>query len=81
MKNGVFWDVTACGPYKTDISEELSASIIRVSRIIEVGTTLAISSNRRTLRRNTQLLITANVFPSSMILFALKMEALSSSET
>jgi hypothetical protein len=36
----------------TDISEELSASFIRVTRIGELGTTLAVTSNRRTLRRN-----------------------------
>jgi hypothetical protein len=35
---------------KTDISEELSASFIRVSRIGELGPTLAVTSNRRTLR-------------------------------
>jgi hypothetical protein len=29
MKNGVFWDVTLCGSCKPDVSEELSASIIR----------------------------------------------------
>jgi hypothetical protein len=33
----------------TDVSEELSASIIRVTRIGELGTTLAVTSNRRTL--------------------------------
>jgi hypothetical protein len=38
---------------RTDVSEELSASIIRVARIGELGTTLAATSNRRTLRRNT----------------------------
>jgi hypothetical protein len=37
---------------RTDVSEELSASFIRVTRIGELGTTLAVSSNRRTLRRN-----------------------------
>jgi hypothetical protein len=36
----------------TDVSEELSASI-RVTRIGEIGTTLGVTSNRRTLRRNT----------------------------
>jgi hypothetical protein len=36
----------------TDVSEELSASVIRVTRICELGTTLAITSNRRTLRRS-----------------------------
>jgi hypothetical protein len=39
---------------RTDISEKLSASFIRVTRIGEVGTTLAVTSNRRTLRRNTK---------------------------
>jgi hypothetical protein len=39
---------------KTDVSEELSASIIRVTRIGELETTLAVTSNRRMLRRNTK---------------------------
>jgi hypothetical protein len=34
---------------RTDVSEEPSASI-RVTRIGELGTTLAVTSNRRTLR-------------------------------
>jgi hypothetical protein len=38
---------------KTDVSEELGASIIRVTRIGELGT-LAVTSNRCTLRRNTK---------------------------
>jgi hypothetical protein len=33
---------------RTDVSEELSASIIRVTRICELGTTLAVTRNRRT---------------------------------
>jgi hypothetical protein len=35
---------------RTDVSEELSATFIRVTRIGELGTTLAVTSNRRTLR-------------------------------
>jgi hypothetical protein len=35
---------------RIDFSEELSASIIRVTRIGELGTTLVITSNRLTLR-------------------------------
>jgi hypothetical protein len=31
---------------KTDVSEELSASFIRVTRIGELGTRLAVTSNR-----------------------------------
>jgi hypothetical protein len=38
---------------RTDVSEELSASFIRVTRIGELGTKLAVTSSRRTLRRNT----------------------------
>jgi hypothetical protein len=38
---------------RTDVSEELSASNIRVTRIGELGTTLAVTNNRRSLRRNT----------------------------
>jgi hypothetical protein len=34
---------------RTDVSEELSASIIRVTRIGELGTMLAITTNRRLL--------------------------------
>jgi hypothetical protein len=34
---------------RTDVSEELTASIIRVTRIGELGTTLAVTNNRRTL--------------------------------
>jgi hypothetical protein len=39
---------------RADVSEELSASFIRVIRIGELGTTLAVTSNRCTLRRNTK---------------------------
>jgi DNA-binding TFAR19-related protein (PDSD5 family) len=35
---------------RTDVSEELSASFIRMTRIGELGTTLAVTSNRRILR-------------------------------
>jgi hypothetical protein len=52
---------------RTDVSEEHSASFIRVTRIGELRTTLAVTSNRCTL-------------PSSPILVTL-MEARSSSET
>jgi hypothetical protein len=34
---------------RTNFSEELSASVIRVTRICELGTILAVTSNRRTL--------------------------------
>jgi hypothetical protein len=41
----------------TDVSEELNSSFIRVTRIGELGTTLAVTSNRRRLRRNTKHLV------------------------
>jgi hypothetical protein len=50
---------------RTDVSEEISASLIRVTRINELGTTL----------------VRASVVPSSLILVALMREALISSET
>jgi hypothetical protein len=55
MKNGVFWVLRRVALVRTDVSEELSTSFIRVTRIGELGTTLAlaVTSNRRTLRRNT----------------------------
>jgi hypothetical protein len=40
---------------RADVSEKLSASFIRVTRIGELGTMLAVTSNRRMLRRNTNL--------------------------
>jgi hypothetical protein len=52
---------------RTDVSEELSGSIIRVTRIGELGTTLAI--------------VTASVVPIPPILVTLLMEAISFSET
>jgi hypothetical protein len=63
---------------RADVSEEPSASIIRVTRIGELGTTLAVTSNRRTLQRNTRLLVRASVVPSLPILVTLMKEALSS---
>jgi hypothetical protein len=81
---------------RTVVLEEPSASIIKVTRISELGTMLAITSNRRMLQRNTNLVLVldlvflrrmhrlldmANVAPSSQILVALMMEALCSSET
>jgi hypothetical protein len=69
---------------RTNVSEEFSASIIRVTRIGELGTTLAVTGNRRTLHiflhSVHRLLVTANI-PSWPILVTLMMEALSSSET
>jgi hypothetical protein len=41
---------------RTDVSEEPGASFIRVTKIGELGTTQAATSNRRTLRRNTNSL-------------------------
>jgi hypothetical protein len=45
MKNGVLWDVTRVALVRTDVSEEPSASFIRVTRIGELGTTPAATSN------------------------------------
>jgi hypothetical protein len=63
---------------RTDVSKEISASFIRVTRIGELETTLAVTSNRRTLRR---LIITASIVSSSPILVTLMKEALNSFET
>jgi hypothetical protein len=70
---------------RTAVSEELSASFIQVTRISELGTTLAPTSNRCTLRRNTssvrRLLVAASVVPSSPSLVTLMKEVLNSSGT
>jgi hypothetical protein len=65
---------------RTDILEELSASI-RVTRIGELGTTLAVTSNWHMLRSMRRLWVTASIVPSSPILVTLMKQALSSSET
>jgi hypothetical protein len=59
---------------RTEVSEELSVSFIRVTKIGELGTTLAVRSVR-------WLLFTASVVPSSPILVTVMKEALNSSET
>jgi hypothetical protein len=46
------WMLRCVSLVRTDVSEELSAYIIRVTRIGELGTTLALTSNRCMLRRN-----------------------------
>jgi hypothetical protein len=38
---------------RIDVSEELSVSFIRMTRIGELGTTVVVTSNRRKLRRAT----------------------------
>jgi hypothetical protein len=67
-------------PLRTDVSEEPTASFIRVTRIYELGTTAAVTNYRRMLRRS-RLLVTAGVVPSSPILVTLMKEALGSSKT
>jgi hypothetical protein len=63
---------------RTDVWEEHTASIIRMTRIGELRTTLVLPSNRSCVLR---LLVTANVVHSSHILVSLMMEAIRSSET
>jgi hypothetical protein len=71
---------------RTDVSEERIASIIKVKRISDLGTALAVPSTWSTLqskiriRNALQFLGTANVL-SSLIIFGLMMEVIGSSET
>jgi hypothetical protein len=44
---------------RIDVSKERIAIIISVTRIVELGTTLAVSTSRSTLRRNASVLTTA----------------------
>jgi hypothetical protein len=60
---------------RTNVSEERIASIIRVKRIRELGTTLVI------LRSTIPLLVTSNVDPCSLIVSTLVMLAIYSFET
>jgi hypothetical protein len=63
---------------RSDVTEERSASFIRVTRIGELKTTLAVYLVF--LRSVLRLLVTASVVLSSPILVTLMMEALRSSE-
>jgi hypothetical protein len=56
---------------RTDVSKEISATIIRATRILEVGETLAVTY---------LLLVTSSVDPSSLIHLTPIMEGLISSE-
>jgi hypothetical protein len=62
---------------RTDVTAELTASFIRVTRVGELGTMLAHLVFLRSVRR---LLVTASVVPSPQILVTLMKEALCSSE-
>jgi hypothetical protein len=57
LKSAVFWVLRSVALVTTDVSEERSASIIRVTRVGELGKTLAVTSNLRTLRGNTSILL------------------------
>jgi hypothetical protein len=62
-------------PVRTDVSEELSASFIWVTRIGELGKTLSVTSNDARCEE----IPTASAVPSSPILATLMKEAPSSS--
>jgi hypothetical protein len=61
---------------RIDISEECSASIIRVTRIGELGTTLAVTRNRRTLRSNTNLIEELSFSDTSVLTRATRLSLL-----
>jgi hypothetical protein len=50
---------------KTDVSEEISASFIS-----ELGTTLAVTSNRRTLQRNTKVFLGISLQRASVVRYS-----------
>jgi hypothetical protein len=67
------WMLRRVALVRTDVSEERSASIIRVRRVGELHIVF--------LRSVCRLLVTANTIPSSSILVTLMIEVLRSSET
>jgi hypothetical protein len=80
VKNGVFWDVTSCGPGKYRRfrgTYRLHHQVDKNRRTRNVS----ITSKRLFLRSVRQLLVTANFVPSSPILVTLMKEVQSSSET
>jgi hypothetical protein len=60
---------------RSDVSEELIASFVRVKRMSELGTTLTVTSSEH------RLLVTVKVVPISPSLVTLMMETVRSSET
>jgi hypothetical protein len=46
MRNALSWGVKPCGFVRSDVSEERVASISRVTRIGEIGATLAATIHR-----------------------------------
>jgi hypothetical protein len=65
---------------RTDVSEERIASFIKVTRIGDLGTTLAVTSNDVRCEEMSRLLVTASVVPTSPILVTTMKEALHSFE-
>jgi hypothetical protein len=55
MKNAIFWDVTACGPLRTEVLVESITSIIIGKKISELG----------------MLAVTNYVVPTLLIVFTL----------
>jgi hypothetical protein len=80
---------------RTEVLEDLSSSFTRLTRIGELGTTLSVTNNRRTLlvranvvpsspilvTRIKKVLVAASVVPSSPIFVILMKEELGTSET
>jgi hypothetical protein len=71
---------------RTDVSDEISASFIRVTRIGVLGTTLAVTSNRRSLRTLSHSIVidgqddVSHIGPSST-LFNLRLRTLTSKKS
>jgi hypothetical protein len=60
---------------RTDVSEKLSTSFIRVTRIGELGTTLAVTSNRRKLHRLLCLVVlSVNFLRSNKLSYSLTLK-------
>jgi hypothetical protein len=75
MKNAVFWDVTLVALVRKNASKERIASIIRVTRIGELGTLALLFA----ASFGCKLLVAW--FPARAILVTLMMETIHSSET
>jgi hypothetical protein len=72
------WMARLVGLVRTEVSRERLSSVFRLERISDLGTALAVTNAFFVVF---QLLVTANDFPSSLILTSLKIEATRSSET
>jgi hypothetical protein len=60
MKNAISWDVMPCDSVRHDVSKEYSTSIIKMTRIGELGT-LAVTSNQPAATKHPHIVLLRSI--------------------